>query len=338
MTGEKFECLYANVQVSGMNKAFYFFIFLRLMSACHFCVQACDKSFYYLRKLYGHFGSAHARIKGMKIDTNDVTYSCPWCQDDVFKPLKEIESHIKDFHPNCQLSKSEYTSTSNSALKKPNRPKAKPKQQPVTKEVAQKKVSLFKRHLSEFCEWHKQQPFPNRDAMSKELYLWCWKQCNSAAALLLGTPNVPNVKMSMNAAKLKLLASSGFFRIFPYADKGIVHEDDYEGSEEWDSAFNILEAYSITYGSTHVPDYSHYISADIRAWMTGAHEELRSFVKGEHCELSENQIEQLVLIGFCIDRKDLPNLTRSDVVWHKRFRELKQYQLMIGDCSVTEGK
>lgn len=275
----------------------------------------------------------------MKIDTNDVTYSCPWCDDDIFKPLKEIEAHIRESHPNCQLSKSEYgSSPSDSASKKANRPKTKAKSQPAIMPAAPKKASLFKRHLSEFCDWHKQNPFPNRDTMSKELYLWCWKQCNGAAALLLGCPNVPNTKLSMNAAKLKMLASANFFRIFSYTDKRMVYEDDYEGSEEWEVAFKALEAFSINHGSTHVPDYFHYVDADTRAWISDMHEELRCFVKGEHCELSVHQIEQLILIGFCTDRRDLPNLTRSDVIWLKRLRELKQYQLMIGDCHVTQGR
>ena len=296
-------------------------------------IEACEKSFLSLRKLYGHFGSAHARLGGLKINTNDVLFGCPFCQDGLFKPMTELEIHVKDNHPNCQLSKSQYTTAS--APSKINRPKLKVRTSKPA--LPPKKVSLFKRHLSEFTTWYQQHPFPSRDTMSKELYAWCWKQCNAASALLLGTPNIVNTKLNMNATKLKLLATNGFFRVFPYTDKTMIYEDDYEGSEEWEAAFNALQEFSISHGSTLIPDYFRYVSADTRAWITDVHDELKSFIKGGLCELSVQQIEQLILIGFCTDRSDLPNLTRSDVIWLKRFRELKQYQLMIGDCHVTEG-
>ena len=296
--------------------------------------KACEKSFLSLRKLYGHFGSAHARIGGLKINTNDVLFGCPFCKDGLFKPLAELENHVKDFHPNCKLLKQQYTTTASAPIKV-YRPKLKAR----TSKPAPppKKLSLFKRHLSEFTAWYEQHPFLSRDTMSKELYAWCWKQCNAASALLLGTPNIANTKLNMNVTKLKLLATNGFFRVFPYTDKTMIYEDDYEGSEDWEAAFNALQEFSISHGSTHIPDYFRYVSADTRAWIADVHDELKSFVKGELCELSVNQIEQLILIGFCTDRSDLPNLTRSDVIWLKRFRELKQYQLMIGDCHVTEG-
>lgn len=269
------------------------------------------------------------------MNTNDVLFGCPWCQDGQFKPLKDIETHVKDCHPNCEIQKSEYA-TAAGVAGKANCPKT--KASPTVIKTLPKKVSLFKKHLSEFIAWYQQHPSPSRETMSKELYVWCWKQCNLASALLLGSPNVGNVKSTMNATKMQLLATNGFFRAFSYTDKTMVYEDDYEGSEEWEMSFNSLQAFSITQGTTIVPEYFHYIGADTRAWISDVHDELRAFTKGEHCELSIQQIEQLILIGFCIDRSDLPNLTRSDVVWLKRFRELKQYQLVIGDCHVTEGK
>lgn len=292
---------------------------------------------YILCAYLGHFGSAHARIKGIKIITDDVLYGCPFCEDDLFRPMVELKTHIKDFHPNCILAKSEYKSTeaAKKVSVKASRPniKAKP-----SAPIPLKKPSVFKRHLTEFRTWYQEQVFPNSDTMSKDLYAWCWKQCNGASALLAGTPNVANVKLSMNGTRLKLLANDGFFRVFSYNDKGMIYEDDYEGSEEWDTAFNRLQSFSITHGTTLVPSYFHGVSPNTQTWIAQMHDELTSFIKGEHCELSVNQIEQLIMIGFCIDRGDLPNLTRSDVIWLKRFRELRQYQLVIGDCHITEGR
>jgi hypothetical protein len=244
--------------------------------------------------------------------------------------MKEIEAHIEVSHPNCQLSKSEYQMSPSAT--KANRPKDKTKPKAPS---SPKKIPVFKKHLNNFVNWHQQHPFPSRDTMSKDLYSWCWRQCNGASALLLGTPNVNTVKMT--ATKLKLLATNGFFRTFPYTDKELVCENEYEGSGEWDEAFEEVEHFSMKHGSTHIPrDYN--CSPATRTWIMNMSGDLNSFIKGEHCELSIQQIEKLILIGFCNDRAGLPNLTRSDVIWLKRYRELRQYQSLFGHCHVSEGR
>ncbi|KAL7520399.1 hypothetical protein ACHAWX_005126 [Stephanocyclus meneghinianus] len=288
---------------------------------------ACEKSFHSLRKLYGHFGSTHSRATGLKINTGDVLFACPFCKEATFKPLLEVEAHVMNSHPNCQLSKSKYDTSPR--IQKATRTKS------TAASSSPQKKSLFKRHLADFVTWFQQHSLPRHDSMSKELYSWCWRQCNGTAALLLGTPKVSGVKM--NASKVKMLASNGFFRAFSYHDEKYVCEDEYEGAEEWNAAFNTVQSFSVIYGSTQIPEY-HYCSPATRMWIADTHKDLLRFTRGQHCELSIHQIEMLILIGFCRDRSDLPNLTRSDVIWLKRFRELKQYQLLFGDCHVSEGR
>jgi hypothetical protein len=288
---------------------------------------ACEKSFHSLRKLYGHFGSTHSRAMGLKINTGDVLFACPFCKEAIFKPLPEVEAHVMKSHPGCQLTKSKYDTS-------PRIPKVIRTKSIVVSSSPQKKTP-FKRHLTDFVTWFQQHPLPRHDSMNKELYSWCWRQCNGTAALLVGTPRVSGVKM--NASKIKVLASNGFFRTFSYHDEKFVCEDEYEGSEEWDAAFNTVQGFSVSYGSTQIPEY-HHCSPATRTWIADTHKDLLRFTRGQHCELSIHQIEKLILIGFCKDRSDLPNLTRSDVIWLKRFRELKQYQLLFGDCHVSEGR
>ncbi|KAL3805931.1 hypothetical protein HJC23_007892 [Cyclotella cryptica] len=236
-----------------------------------------------------------------------------------------VETHVMNSHPNCQLTKSKYDTS-------PRMPKVLSTKSTAASSSSLKK-SLFKRHLADFVAWFQQHPLRSHDSISKELYSWCWRQCNATSALLRGTPKVSGVKM--NASKGKMLASNGFFRAFSYHDEKFVCKDEYEGSHEWDAAFDAVQDFLVSYGSTQSPEYYH-CSPAIRPWIADTHEDLLRFTRGQHCELSIHQIERLILIGFCRDRSDLPNLTWSDVIWLKRFRELKQYQLLFGDCHVSE--
>eukprot|EP00581_Thalassiosira_minuscula_P011211 CAMPEP_0183722022 /NCGR_PEP_ID=MMETSP0737-20130205/14100_1 /TAXON_ID=385413 /ORGANISM="Thalassiosira miniscula, Strain CCMP1093" /LENGTH=1794 /DNA_ID=CAMNT_0025952109 /DNA_START=293 /DNA_END=5677 /DNA_ORIENTATION=+ len=165
------------------------------------------------------------------------------------------------------------------------------------------------------------------------LYSWCWRQCNASSAALCMTPTISGINMSVK--KLNTLASYGFFHAFPYNDRnGLVCEDDYEGCEAFDLTFQVLEDFSIKYGSTHIPDWYECDRA-FRMWVLAVENGLHNFVKGEPCILSSKQIEKLILIGFCNDRDGLPNLSRSDVVWLKMFAELKRHLDLFGDCNVS---
>ncbi|KAL3794050.1 hypothetical protein HJC23_008938 [Cyclotella cryptica] len=294
---------------------------------------ACERTFDSLRKVYGHFGRVHTRNSGLKVKTDEVLFSCPFCSETsapAFKPLKVVEIHVENFHPQCQLIHSSYQSSPGG-----ERPRAfrKQKKEASPKSPPKHRKSTFKRYLSEFVNWaHKNTP-SNRSSMTKLLYLWCWRQCNEASAMLRGTPNVDG--FSMSAAKVKLLASKGFFRFFPYNDNELIREDEYEGSEKWENYFVRLQTFSISHGSTEVPEYCD-ISSDFRAWITEIHNSLLTFSQCGQSDLSVQQIEKLILIGFCTDRDDLPNLNRSDVIWLKNFFVLSRYQLIFGDCHVTE--
>jgi hypothetical protein len=166
------------------------------------------------------------------------------------------------------------------------------------------------------------------------LYSWCWRQCNSSSAILRGTPNIIGVNMTVK--KLGMLSSSGFFHAFPYNDmkSGLVCEDDYEGCEAFDTTFELLEDISIKYSTTHIPDWYECDKA-LRMWLLALESSFSSLVKGGPCVLSVQQIEKLILIGFCRDRDGLPNLSRGDVVWFKMLQELKTHLELFGVCHVS---
>jgi hypothetical protein len=195
-------------------------------------------------------------------------------------------------------------------------------------------------HLSDFKYWYEsltEEEKPHAcDLLAHDDwsdYSWCWRQCHAASALLCGTPNLKGVTMSVK--KLKLLARAGFFHVFPYnGDECLVDEDDYEGNDSFYSTFQTLEEFSIKYGSTHIPDW-YDCDAAFRMWIAALHNGIANFSKGDACVLSTPQIEKLILIGFCNDRDDLPNLSRGDVIWLKNLFELKRYRDLFGDCNVT---
>lgn len=127
----------------------------------------------------------------------------------------------------------------------------------------------------------------------------------------------------------------GFFHAFPYNNRnGLVCEDDYEGCEAFDSTFQVLEDFSIKYGSTHIPDWFE-CDGTFRMWVSALENGLSNYVKGDPCVLSVQQIEKLILIGFLNDRDGLPNLSKGDVVWLRMFVELKRHRELFGVCSVS---
>ncbi|KAL7552957.1 hypothetical protein ACHAWF_016193 [Thalassiosira exigua] len=199
---------------------------------------------------------------------------------------------------------------------------------------------LWSNHLADFRQWYDRLSPEDRLKATEllpranwQLYSWCWRQCNAAAALLCLTPNLVGVKMS--AKKLSALAAASFFHGFPYNERdGLIHEDDYEGSEAFDSTFKVLEDLSIKHGSTLIPSWYDCDEA-FRSWVTALEKGMAGFVRGEPCILSARQIEKLILIGFCIDRPGLPNLSKGDVVWLKMLVELKRLHELFGACQVS---
>jgi len=196
-------------------------------------------------------------------------------------------------------------------------------------------------HVGDFKEWFQNLPPEDKPRASEllpranwSLYSWCWRQCNASSAVLCMTPNISGMNMSVK--KLNTLASASFFHAFPYNDRnvGLVWEDDYESCDAFDSTFQVLENFSIKYGTTHIPT-CYECDRALRMWVSALENGLSNFVKGEPCVLSVRQIEKLILIGFCNDRSELPNLSKSDVVWLKMLAEIKRHQELFGVCSVS---
>ncbi|EJK51282.1 hypothetical protein THAOC_29558 [Thalassiosira oceanica] len=167
------------------------------------------------------------------------------------------------------------------------------------------------------------------------LYSWCWRQCNASASLLNGTPSLQGT--FVDTIKIGQLASSGFFRAFPTDEgrSGLVPEDDYDGRGAFDATFQVLEDFSVKYGSTVIPDWFECDRA-FRMWVASLEEGMKCFTRGEPCILSTSQIERLILIGFCNDRPGLPNLSRSDVVFLKMLTELKRHKDLFGEAYASE--
>ncbi|KAL9184927.1 hypothetical protein ACHAXT_002704 [Thalassiosira profunda] len=195
-------------------------------------------------------------------------------------------------------------------------------------------------HASDFKKWYGKLS-PEKKAKAGELlpkanwplYSWCWRQCNAASAVLCGTPAITGINMSVK--KLSILASSKLFHAFPYDDRnGLVREDEYEGCDAFDSTYQVLEDFSIKYGSTLIPEWFECDQA-FRMWVSALESGLAEFVKGEPCVLSVHQIEKLILLGFCNDRDGLPNLSKGDVVWLRHFVELKRHRDLFGTCIVS---
>ena len=194
--------------------------------------------------------------------------------------------------------------------------------------------------LSDFGAWYQKlspEDKPHASELLPEsnwgLFVWCWRQCNAASAVLCMTPILG---ISMSDRKLKSLASANFFHAFPYNKRnGLVCEDDYEGHEAFNSTFQILEDFSIKYGTTHIPHWYQCDPVFLR-WVSALENGLSSFVKGEPCVLSVHQIERLILIGFFNDRDALPNLSKGDVVWLKMLLEFKRHRALFG-VDVSKG-
>lgn len=163
------------------------------------------------------------------------------------------------------------------------------------------------------------------------LYSWCWRQCNASSSLLNGTPSLQGT--FVDTIKIGQLASSGLFRAFPTDEgrSGLVPEDDYDGRGAFDATFQVLEDFSVKYGSTVIPDWFECDRA-FRMWVASLEAGMKCFTCGEPCILSTSQIERLILIGFCNDRPDLPNLSRSDVVFLKMLTELKRHKDLFGEA------
>lgn len=204
-----------------------------------------------------------------------------------------------------------------------------------------KEKNIWYTNFNSFKTWYQSMPSEDKSKacellprLNWPLYSWCWRQFNAASAILCGTPSVLGVKMSVN--KLGTLSSSGFFHAFPYNERksALVCEDEYEGCEAFDSTLELLEEISIKYGSSHIPDWYECDKA-LRMWVMALETSVASLVKGGQCVLSVQQIEKLILIGFCRDRDGLPNLSMGDVVWLKMLQEFKTHIELFGVCYVS---
>lgn len=98
---------------------------------------------------------------------------------------------------------------------------------------------------------------------------------------------------TLSVKRLKILSANGFFLAFNSKKRGgFVCEDEYEGSDAFDSTFQILEDFSMKYSSTLLPSWYDCDGA-FRMWVAALENGLCSFVKGQPCVLSAKQIEQL---------------------------------------------
>ncbi len=193
-------------------------------------------------------------------------------------------------------------------------------------------VSRFSHYLNDFKAWYESSNSKCPTSLgttNPSLHSWCRVICHEVASILCGAPspvaatNEPN----LNPENIMQLSVSKFFRLFPYED-ALAFEDEYIGAEDWVSSYKALEEFSIKFGTTTVPPNVDIFS-NLYTWTNEMHWNLSNFAKGELCELSRQQIEKLILLGFCADRADLPNLSRSDVIWLKRFFELLRYKVVF---------
>jgi len=200
-------------------------------------------------------------------------------------------------------------------------------------------ATSFSGYLRDFTNWYRSSNCRSPTSLGStnpSLFSWCRKICHEVASILCGapTPIATTNEAKLNPENIRRLSVSKFFCVFPYDEAALACEDDYIGSGDWITSYKALEKFSIKFGTTKVPPNAE-VDCDLSAWTNEMHRTLSNFAKGDLCELSFQQIEKLILIGFCTDRADLPNLSRSDVIWLKRFFELRRYKDLFGDCHVT---
>ena len=243
---------------------------------------------------------------------------------------------------NVALLKAESRAVSDSALIKSNSRKMFVEKENGKGKTKEGQRKLWSTNFDLFKAWYQSLSSEDRakawELLPRQnwpLYTWCWRQCNAASAILCGSPSVLGVRMSVK--KLGTLSSSGFFHAFPYNDKHsrLVCEDDYEGCEAFDSTLELLEEISIKYGSSHIPDW-YACDQALRMWVMALETSVASLVKGGPCVLSVQQIEKLILIGFCRDREGLPNLSRGDLIWLKMLQEFKSHVELFGASYITD--
>jgi hypothetical protein len=63
----------------------------------------CDKGHFSIQGIYAHHGRAHGDTAGKKLDWSKVTFSCPFCKSNHELTLSQVERHVRDYHPGCEL-------------------------------------------------------------------------------------------------------------------------------------------------------------------------------------------------------------------------------------------
>lgn len=63
----------------------------------------CDRSHFSIQGIYAHHGRAHGESEGTKLDWSKVTFSCPFCRSSEIYTLSQVEKHVRDCHPGCEL-------------------------------------------------------------------------------------------------------------------------------------------------------------------------------------------------------------------------------------------
>ena len=213
----------------------------------------------------------------------------------LFSGLSGAQMLVLDELNICDLSS---VATSNNKLKKDVRSRTRPNKLPPKSNGKGGKKSWSTR-FNEFKEWFDDLPPEDKrnaglllPSLNWPLYSWCWRQCNAACAVLCEAPHIPKMK-TLSVKRLKILSANGFFLAFNSKKRGgFVCEDEYEGSDAFDSTFQILEDFSMKYSSTLLPSWYDCDGA-FRMWVAALENGLCSFVKGQPCVLSAKQIEQL---------------------------------------------
>ena len=63
----------------------------------------CDRRHFSIQGIYAHHGRAHGQTAGKKLDWAKVTFTCPFCKSNELFSLVQVEKHVRDHHPGCEL-------------------------------------------------------------------------------------------------------------------------------------------------------------------------------------------------------------------------------------------
>lgn len=63
----------------------------------------CGRRHFSIQGIYAHHGRAHGNVAGKKLDWANATFSCPFCKSNETFSLSQVEKHVRDRHPGCEL-------------------------------------------------------------------------------------------------------------------------------------------------------------------------------------------------------------------------------------------